>query len=70
MAVVVNVVLLPAQIAVAPAIVGVVGKGFTVIVIVLLTAEVQPVDAFLILKEYVPAAFTESVLSVELLLHK
>ncbi len=46
------------------------GKGFTVIVIVLLTAEVQPVDAFLILKEYVPAAFTESVLSVELLLHK
>ena len=60
----------PAQIGVAPAIVAVVGSVFTIIVIVLLIADVQPVTVFLILKEYVPAAFTESVLSVELLLHK
>ena len=43
--------LLPAQIAVAPAIVGVVGKAFTETVIAVLEADVQPVSVFLILKE-------------------
>ena len=47
----VNVVLVPAQIAVAPDIVGLFGKLFTDTVIVLLTAEIQPVTVFLILKE-------------------
>ena len=68
--VVVNVLPLPEQTEVAPAIVGVVGKAFTVSVMVLLTAEVQPVTVFLILKEYVPAVETESVLADELSLHK
>ena len=49
--VVVNVVLLPEQIEVAPAIVGVVGKAFTVTVIAVLAADVQPVAVFLILNE-------------------
>ena len=59
----------PEQFAV-PAIVGVLGKGFEVTVIALLTAEVQPVTVFLILNEYVPATDTESVLFLELSLHR
>ncbi len=67
---VVNEVEFPAQIAVAPVIVGVVGSVFTIIPIVLLIAEVQPVTVFLILNEYVPAAVTVRVLKLELLLHR
>ena len=43
--------LVPAQIAVAPVIVGVFGKAFTETVIPLLAADVQPVTVFLILNE-------------------
>ena len=44
-------VLPPEQIPEAPEMVGVVGKLFTLRTIALLTAEVQPVTVFLILKE-------------------
>ena len=46
-----NVIELPEQIEFAPVIVGVVGNAFTVTVIVLLTADVQPVAVFLTLNE-------------------
>lgn len=47
----VSVVLPPAVMVLVPEMVGVVGKGVTVTVIALLTAEVQPVTVFLILNE-------------------
>ncbi len=62
-----KVVVLPAQKSKSPVIVG---GEFTVTAIALLTEEVQPVAVFKILKEYVPAAETESVLADELSLHR
>ena len=68
--VVVKVVELPEQIEVAPAMVGVVGKGVKVTAIALLAAEVQPVTVFLILNEKVPGGVRVSELPDEELLHK